>query len=202
MKHSSSTFRCSVTAARYACVADRVVSRLQQLRDSDATDARLLRAALTAAHPPSIEADSQYPADAAVRLGNLRLAGSKTACAPPGASTMSHQEACWRRSHPARFSPKYRPGRAPASTCGRPAGWYAIMRSSRRAPSTPSSPPRSCQSTSARPWTISVSATRRSRRGPTRGVPRRVARDVGGAAARRPPVREIQGAGPAAGRRQ
>jgi CHAT domain-containing protein len=58
------------------CVrADRVVSSLQQLRDSDTTDVRLLRAALTAAHPPSIEADSQYPADAAVRLGKLLFGG-------------------------------------------------------------------------------------------------------------------------------
>ena len=58
------------------CVrADRVVSSLQQLRESDATDIRLLRAALTAAHPPSIEADSQYPAEAAVRLGKLLFGG-------------------------------------------------------------------------------------------------------------------------------
>ena len=58
------------------CVrADRVVSSLQQLRDSDATDVRLLRAALTAAHPPSVEADSQYPAEAAVRLGKLLFGG-------------------------------------------------------------------------------------------------------------------------------
>lgn len=58
------------------CVrADRVVSSLQQLRDSDTTDVRLLRAALTAAHPPSTEADSQYPADAAVRLGKLLFGG-------------------------------------------------------------------------------------------------------------------------------
>lgn len=58
------------------CVrSDRVVSSLQQLRDSDTTDVRLLRAALTAAHPPSVEADSQYPADAAVRLGKLLFGG-------------------------------------------------------------------------------------------------------------------------------
>lgn len=58
------------------CVrSDRIVSSLQQLRDSDTTDVRLLRAALTAAHPPSVEADSQYPADAAVRLGKLLFGG-------------------------------------------------------------------------------------------------------------------------------
>jgi CHAT domain-containing protein len=58
------------------CVrTDRVASSLQRLRDSDATDVRLLRAALTAAHPPSVEADSQYPAEAAVRLGDLLFGG-------------------------------------------------------------------------------------------------------------------------------
>ncbi len=58
------------------CVrADGVVSSLQRWRDSDATDVRLLRDALTATHPPSIEADSQYPANAAVRLGKLLFGG-------------------------------------------------------------------------------------------------------------------------------
>jgi len=58
------------------CVrTDRVASSLQRSRDSDAADARLLGAALTDDHPPSIEADSQYPADAAVRLGKLLFAG-------------------------------------------------------------------------------------------------------------------------------
>lgn len=54
---------------------DRVVSSLQRLRDSDAADARLLEAALTADHPPSVEADSQYPVDAAVRVGEFLFGG-------------------------------------------------------------------------------------------------------------------------------
>lgn len=47
-----------------------------QAMDSTArTDARLLMAALTAAHPASNEADSQYPATQAVRLGKLMFGG-------------------------------------------------------------------------------------------------------------------------------
>jgi CHAT domain-containing protein len=40
-----------------------------------ALDARLVSAALTATHPPSIEADSQYPAAEAVRLGKVLFGG-------------------------------------------------------------------------------------------------------------------------------
>jgi CHAT domain len=40
-----------------------------------ARDARLLSAALTAAHPPSVEADSQFPAVEAVRLGKVLFGG-------------------------------------------------------------------------------------------------------------------------------
>src|SRR5262245_427652 len=40
-----------------------------------ARDARLVSAALAAAHPPSIEADSQYPAAEAVRLGKVLFGG-------------------------------------------------------------------------------------------------------------------------------
>jgi CHAT domain len=59
------------------CVrADRTVSSTQQVDGATAaTDARLLQAALTATHPPSIEADSQFPAAAAVRLGKLLFGG-------------------------------------------------------------------------------------------------------------------------------
>jgi hypothetical protein len=59
------------------CVrADRSWSSTQQLDTAAiATDARLLRAALTATHPASIEADSQFPAVEAVRLGKLLFGG-------------------------------------------------------------------------------------------------------------------------------
>ena len=59
------------------CVrADRTLSSTQLVDETTATtDARLLRAALTAAHPPSIEADSQFPAVEAVRLGKLLFGG-------------------------------------------------------------------------------------------------------------------------------
>jgi hypothetical protein len=59
------------------CVrADRALSSTQQVDETTvATDARLLRAALTAAHPASIEADSQFPAVEAVRLGKLLFGG-------------------------------------------------------------------------------------------------------------------------------
>ena len=59
------------------CVrADRILSSTQKVDETTATtDFRLLRAALTAAHPPSIEADSQFPAVEAVRLGKLLFGG-------------------------------------------------------------------------------------------------------------------------------
>ena len=59
------------------CVrADRALSATQQLDGTTATtDARLLRAALAATHPASIEADSQFPAVEAVRLGKLLFGG-------------------------------------------------------------------------------------------------------------------------------
>jgi CHAT domain len=59
------------------CVrADRTLSSTQPVDETTATtDFRLLRAALTAAHPPSIEADSQFPAIEAVRLGKLLFGG-------------------------------------------------------------------------------------------------------------------------------
>ena len=59
------------------CVrADQTVSSTQPIDETTAaTDVRLLRAALTAAHPASVEADSQYPAVEAVRLGKLLFGG-------------------------------------------------------------------------------------------------------------------------------
>jgi hypothetical protein len=59
------------------CVrADRALSATQRLDATTATtDARLVRAALAAMHPASIEADSQFPAVEAVRLGKLLFGG-------------------------------------------------------------------------------------------------------------------------------
>ncbi len=59
------------------CVrADRTLSSTQQIDEATAmADARLVRAALTATHPASVEADSQFPAAAAVRLGKLLFGG-------------------------------------------------------------------------------------------------------------------------------
>ena len=59
------------------CVrADRIWSSTQQVDAAAiATDARLLSAALTATHPASTEADSQFPAAEAVRLGKFLFGG-------------------------------------------------------------------------------------------------------------------------------
>lgn len=59
------------------CVrADQTLSSTQDLDGAAvATDARLLRAALTATHPASNEADSQFPAAAAVRLDKVLFGG-------------------------------------------------------------------------------------------------------------------------------
>jgi CHAT domain-containing protein len=55
--------------------ADGVHSSTQAMDSTARTDARLLIAALTAAHPASNEADSQFPAIQAVRLAKLLFAG-------------------------------------------------------------------------------------------------------------------------------
>ncbi|MBI2741827.1 MAG: CHAT domain-containing protein [Rhodospirillales bacterium] len=55
--------------------ADGVQSSMQAMDDTARTDARLLMAALTAAHPASTEADSQFPAAHAVRQGKLLFGG-------------------------------------------------------------------------------------------------------------------------------
>jgi hypothetical protein len=59
------------------CVrADSVVAASQPVDHAAlATDARLLRLALTAGHPASVEADSQYPVAEAIRLARLLLDG-------------------------------------------------------------------------------------------------------------------------------
>ena len=55
--------------------ADGAQSSMQAMDSTARTDARLLMAALTAAHPASNEADSQFPAAPAVRLGKLLFGG-------------------------------------------------------------------------------------------------------------------------------
>jgi CHAT domain-containing protein len=55
--------------------ADQTLSSIQEIDNTATTDARLLRAALTAAHPASVEADSQFPVAEAVRLGKLAFGG-------------------------------------------------------------------------------------------------------------------------------
>jgi CHAT domain len=55
--------------------ADSVRSSTQAIDSTARDDARLLMAALTAGHPASNEADSQYPAAQAVRIGKLLLGG-------------------------------------------------------------------------------------------------------------------------------
>ena len=55
--------------------ADGAQSSTQAMDSTARTDARLLMAALTAAHPASNEADSQFPAAQAVRLGKLLFGG-------------------------------------------------------------------------------------------------------------------------------
>ncbi len=55
--------------------ADGVQSTMQAMDGAARTDARLLMAALTAAHPASNEADSQFPATQAVRLAKLLFGG-------------------------------------------------------------------------------------------------------------------------------
>lgn len=58
------------------CVrSDQTISSTQQVDPVATTDARILRAALTAAHPASIEADSQFPVIEAVRTGKLLFGG-------------------------------------------------------------------------------------------------------------------------------
>ncbi len=55
--------------------ADGAQSSMQAMDRTARTDARLVMAALTAAHPASTEADSQFPAAQAVRLGKLLFGG-------------------------------------------------------------------------------------------------------------------------------
>jgi CHAT domain-containing protein len=55
--------------------AEQTKSSTQEIDTAAVTDARLVRAALTATHPASNEADSQFPAIEAVRTGKLVFGG-------------------------------------------------------------------------------------------------------------------------------
>src|SRR5262249_38503212 len=55
--------------------ADRILSSVQAVDDTAVPDARLLVAPLTATHAASNEADSQFPAVEAVRMGKLLFGG-------------------------------------------------------------------------------------------------------------------------------
>ena len=106
------------------CVrADRTVSSTQQVDGTTAaTDARLLQAALTATHPPSIEADSLFPPPPRSGWASSCSAGWRIACARAGASITSRRPASRDRCRRRRCSRRSRPCRAPATTCARPAG--------------------------------------------------------------------------------
>ena len=62
-------------AAKICLRADKLVVSTQEIDQAVVADARILRAALTAAHPPSVEADSQFPAAGAVRLNRVLFGG-------------------------------------------------------------------------------------------------------------------------------
>lgn len=61
--------------AKICLRADKFVVSTQGTDQTVVADARILRAALTAAHPPSVEADSQFPAAGAVRLYKVLFGG-------------------------------------------------------------------------------------------------------------------------------
>ena len=54
---------------------DQVLSATQQVGEADVADMRILRAALTADHPASVAADSEFPVEPAVRLRRLLFGG-------------------------------------------------------------------------------------------------------------------------------
>jgi CHAT domain-containing protein len=61
--------------AKVCLRADKSIVSTQEVDQALVADARILRAALTAAHPPSVEADSQFPAAGAVRLYKVLFGG-------------------------------------------------------------------------------------------------------------------------------
>jgi CHAT domain-containing protein len=66
----------AVEAVAKVCVrTDQNIMSVQKLDETVGLDARLLRAALTAAHPASAQADSQFPVAEAIRLRNVMFGG-------------------------------------------------------------------------------------------------------------------------------
>ncbi len=61
--------------AKICLRVDKFIVSTQETGQAVDADARILRAALTAAHPPSAEADSQFPAAEAVRLHKVLFGG-------------------------------------------------------------------------------------------------------------------------------
>ena len=61
--------------AKVCLRANRFVVSSQEVDQTVVADAHIIRAALTAAHPPSVDADSQFPAAGAVRLYKVLFGG-------------------------------------------------------------------------------------------------------------------------------
>ena len=61
--------------AKVCLRADQVLASKQKVDETFVSDARILRAALTATHPASVEADSQFPVGAALRLRGALFGG-------------------------------------------------------------------------------------------------------------------------------
>lgn len=61
--------------AKVCLRADKSIVSTQEVDQALVADTRILRAALTATHPPSVEADSQFPAAGAVRLYKVLFGG-------------------------------------------------------------------------------------------------------------------------------
>ena len=110
--------------------ADSVQSSMQVMDSTARTDARLLMAALTAAHPASNEADSQFPAAQAVRLGKLLFGGLEDCLRrSPRIFVVSSPDTV-EQVPPGHSLPRSLPRWAMHTTCARRAGWSATMPSS------------------------------------------------------------------------
>ena len=118
--------------------ADGVQSSTQVMDSTARTDARLLMAALTAAHPASNEADSQFPAAQAVRLGKLLFGGLEDCLRrSPRVYVVSSPDTV-EQVPPGALLAEILPHWAMDTTCARRAGWSATMPSSGPARSMPS----------------------------------------------------------------
>ena len=123
--------------------ADGVQSSTQAMDSTARTDARLLMAALTAAHPASNDADSQYPAAHAVRVGKLLFGGMEDCLRRSPRVYLVSSPDIVEQVPPAALLAELPLYWAMDTTCARRAGWAATMPSSGPARSMPSWPPRS-----------------------------------------------------------